>query len=89
MTTWNHRVIMHVDVLKEGSMVFYEIAEVYYNSKGKPIGRASASVCGENVKEMKWTMDQMKKAMKHPVLLAKKIKRKDGSTGEKLVEVKK
>ena len=87
MSHWNHRVVMHVDKSPSGDEIFYELNEVYYNSKGTPIGRAPVSVCGESVKDMLWTLKQLKIAIKNPPLVVKKTKKKNGRPGEKLLEV--
>ena len=66
--TWNHRVLAHQD----GEDVYFEIHEVYYNQKNIPEHHTpdAITVGGDNVKSIRWTLKQMKKATKKPVLWA-------------------
>lgn len=66
--SWNHRVLAH----KDGKNWFFQIHEVYYNEKGKPISYTAngVSVGGETVKDINWVLDKMKECTNKPILSA-------------------
>jgi hypothetical protein len=77
-TYWNFRMLAH----RDGDGVYLRIHEVYYK-RGKPTSYAldPSTVNGLNKKEIRWSLKQMKRAMKQPVLwhgdrFPKKYKRK-------------
>lgn len=63
---WNHRVLAFI----YEDEVQLQIHEVYYNKKGKPNGYTSnpISINGGSLKDIKWTLKQIKKCLKKPVL---------------------
>lgn len=65
--SWNYRVIAKE---YKDDVEFY-IHEVYYDADGNPNGytKEPVPVSGACVKDIKWTLKHMKKAMKKPVLV--------------------
>lgn len=63
---WNHRVLAFV----YEDEIRLQIHEVYYNSKGKPNGYTANPIFvnGESLKDIKWTLKQMKKCLNKPIL---------------------
>lgn len=63
---WNYRLMAH----QIADRVEFEVHEVYYNKAGKPIGYCKIRLVGDTIKEIKKTLDYMKKCLKHPILWA-------------------
>jgi hypothetical protein len=63
---WNHRVL----AFTYEDEVRLQIHEVYYNKKGKPDAYTvnPVSVNGESLKNIKWTLKQMKECLNKPIL---------------------
>lgn len=62
---WNHRVLVEKS---KGDELYFYIAEVFYEF-GEPILSTNAiDVNGESIKDLKWTLDMMKKALSKPIL---------------------
>ncbi len=61
---WNLRIVQTTDT--DGT--WYEIREVYYDDDGVPFGHSNATVLSEEIEDMKWYIEQMKKAFSEPVL---------------------
>lgn len=62
---WNYRVL--VDKQKNGDLYFY-IAEVYYEDDIPTMTTAAMNVDGESLKDLKSSMNCMKKALSKPIL---------------------
>lgn len=62
--TWNIRV---VKANKHG-IEYYEIAEVFYNTHGKPCGYAPCSALDESIDDLHDYVDLMKEALAYPVI---------------------
>jgi len=64
--SWNHRILAH----RDGDEFFFQIHEVHYDTDGKPRGYGApcASVCGNTIDGIKWTLDKMSKCIEKPVL---------------------
>ena len=69
--SWNYRIVTST-VKVEGfpKKVRYEIREVYYDDDLEPIDVAErpARVMGEDVKQIKWVLDKMIKALDKDVI---------------------
>ena len=65
---WNHRVLAS----EQNGEIYFQIHEVYYDKNDKPDGytKNSISVGGENIKEINWTLNKIKKCLKEPILWA-------------------
>ena len=61
---WNIRVVKY---LEEGEPVL-ALAEVYYNTYGKPCGFCTASAIDESIDELHTYVDWMKEALAYPVI---------------------
>jgi len=66
-TFWNHRVIRSLNEFNE---VWFEVSEVYYNTKGEPCGYCNSYVGGETMEELAEQMERHKKATTLPILNA-------------------
>lgn len=66
---WNHRILAHEGC--EGE-IWLQVHEVYYNDLNNPIGYSqnAAKVGDETIKGLEWTLKQMKKCLKRPILWA-------------------
>lgn len=66
--TFNHRVLAH----EHDGDVYFEIHEVYYNKKFKPILHTEnpVSVGGESIEEILWVLERMKSCLDKPILWA-------------------
>ena len=62
--TWNIRVVKY----SEDEETILEIAEVYYNTHGKPCGFHIARASGESIDELHQYTDWMKEALGYPIL---------------------
>jgi hypothetical protein len=62
--TWNVRVVKSTD---NGESIL-QLAEVYYNTLGKPMGYCKASAVGESVDELHTYVDWMKEALAYPII---------------------
>lgn len=62
--TWNIRVVKY----SEDEETILEIAEVYYNTHGKPCGFHIARASGESIDELHQYTDWMKEALAYPIL---------------------
>ena len=62
--TWNIRIVKY---LEEGEAILV-LAEVYYNTQGKPCGFTSAIAMGENTDELHTYVDWMKEALAYPII---------------------
>tara|TARA_R100001230_G_C5569193_1_gene91421 strand:- start:156 stop:371 length:216 start_codon:yes stop_codon:yes gene_type:complete len=69
---WNHRIVWSTDTKEFG------LHEVYYNEDQTIIGctQKPVSVTGENISDLKWLVEHLKKALKRGVI--------DGETLEEL-----
>ena len=67
MSTWNHRVIKHD---ADNDEVYYALHETHYNDDGKPEATTTfpTAVQGDSVEDLRWTLEQMLKALDQPVL---------------------
>jgi hypothetical protein len=63
---WNYRIIKTVDEISKEEWL--EICEVYYDTVGKPMGYCKATVGGNNLEEVRSTLDMMKVALDKPTL---------------------
>ena len=86
MTYWNHRVMKHVYPDKSE---MYEFGEVFYNQRDRPHSYASFTVMWTTDEEAKWLLKQLKKATLKPVILVRKVKKRDGTFRHELIEEKK
>jgi hypothetical protein len=68
---WNYRLLAHVD----GDDYFFQIHEVYYNKKGKPISFTKKGVIpsGSTVNEVLVSLDEMSMCAKKPILSAERF----------------
>jgi len=62
--TWNIRVVKY---LEEGEPVL-ALAEVYYNTHGKPCGFCTASAVDESIDNLHQYVDWMKEALALPII---------------------
>jgi hypothetical protein len=62
--TWNIRVVKY---LEEGEPVL-ALAEVFYNTQGKPCGFTSASAIEESIDDLHQYVDWMKEALALPII---------------------
>ena len=62
--TWNIRVVKYTE---EGKPVL-ALAEVFYNTHGKPCGFTSASAEEESIDDLHQYVDWMKEALAYPVI---------------------
>lgn len=67
MMKWNHRVVLTKDAFGEK---WYSIHEVYYDGKGKIMGRTvdPVAVVGNTKKELRLTLKRMLRALDEPVI---------------------
>jgi hypothetical protein len=63
---WNYRVVKTKD--EETQTEWLEICEVYYDTLGKPMGYCGATVGGDNVEEIRTTLEMMSKALDKAVI---------------------
>ena len=61
---WNIRVVKY---LEEGESVL-ALAEVFYNTQGKPCGFTSASAIEESIDDLHQYVDWMKEALAYPII---------------------
>ena len=68
--TWNHRVFRRVYPGGPDETTIYFIGECYYDAHGSPEmwSEDPDGVQGENVEELKFTLESMLKALSRPVL---------------------
>ncbi len=64
MRHWNHRIVKSED----GFGVYYELSEVYYDSKGRPWSYGDATIGGENLEDIKQQIEWFQVALTKPVL---------------------
>ena len=62
--TWNIRVVKY---LEEGEPVL-ALAEVFYNTQGKPCGFTSASAIEESIDDLHQYVVWMKEALAYPII---------------------
>jgi hypothetical protein len=62
--TWNIRLVQYQE---EGESVL-ALAEVYYNTLGKPMGYCMASAVGESIDDLHEYVDWMKEALAYPII---------------------
>lgn len=62
---WNHRLVCLMDDLGNE---YLEIAEVYYDTDGKPYAYGQATIVGENVDEIHTQLEWFQKAIAEPML---------------------
>ena len=62
--TWNIRVVKYIE---EGKPIL-ALAEVFYNTHGKPCGFTSASAEEESIDDLHQYVDWMKEALAYPVI---------------------
>lgn len=66
--SWNHRV---VDLTKDNEgESWFEIQEVYYNSKGQPCGYCDPCVGGESIDEIQIQIQRFTECLSQPILNA-------------------
>ena len=68
---WNHRVLAKEFIFENGEKeIYFDIHEVYYDADGKPDGYTKNPILvgGENIKDIKWTLNKMKECLKKPIL---------------------
>ena len=64
---WNYRILAH----KYNDDVYFKVHEVYYKNKiPNSYTSEGVTVMGDNLKEIKWALKQMKKGTKKPILCA-------------------
>jgi hypothetical protein len=75
MDHWNHRVVKRTSRWKskdgkEHKSVWYQIEECFYEGKRKtPFAFTEGkAVGGESIKEIEWTLKQMLKCLKRPII---------------------
>jgi hypothetical protein len=66
--TWNHRIVVTIDELGNE---FFELAEVFYDSYGKPYAYGQATISADNIKDINkqlyWFMEAGgKDVLKYP-----------------------
>jgi hypothetical protein len=61
---WNIRVVKYF----EDKETILEVAEVYYNEMGEPIGYCKASAVGNSIDELHDYTDRMKEALAYPII---------------------
>jgi hypothetical protein len=68
--TWNHRVVKRTYSTEKYSEDYFSIHEAYYDENGKIFAITDSGVPpgGESLEDLKWSVEQMKKALDHPVL---------------------
>jgi hypothetical protein len=66
--SWNHRVLAH----EFKDEIYFQVHEVYYDDEGKPHAHTAnaVSIGAESLKDIKWTLNRMKEALKKPILWA-------------------
>ena len=66
MSTWNYRVLAR----EYNGEPYYSIHEVYYDEDGNPNGYVDqvASVNGEDISSIRWSLNKMKEALNKTVL---------------------
>jgi len=66
--SWNNRVLAH----KHNDEVFLQIHEVYYSEEGVPDAytKDGIKVVGDNIEEIRWTLDNMIECLAKPILWA-------------------
>lgn len=81
MDHWNHRVVKRTSKYKDHNKkeikeVYYRIEECYYSEKGKvPHSTTDGLIIqGESVKDLEWTLKQMLKCLKNPIINGDKLK---------------
>jgi hypothetical protein len=62
--SWNIRVVKY---LEEGEPIL-ALAEVFYNTQGKPCGFTSASAIEETMDDLHQYVDWMKEALAYPII---------------------
>jgi tetrahydromethanopterin S-methyltransferase subunit H len=62
--TWNIRVVKYQE---EGESLL-ALAEVFYNTQGKPCGYSMVSAIGESIDELHTYVDWMKEALAYPII---------------------
>ena len=62
--SWNIRLVRYEE---EGEIIL-SIAEVYYNTQGKPCGFCSAQAVNGTIDELHDYVDKMKEALAYPVI---------------------
>lgn len=68
--TWNLRLVNTTDPEYPDDKQI-EICEVYYDQMGKPLGYTTATISGENKKEIKQYLEWAMEALEKPVLTFK------------------
>jgi hypothetical protein len=65
MSSWNHRVVRF-----KGDEDWYEICEVYYEEDGSVFAHTAkgVSVCGENIAELRETLERMLRCLDQDIL---------------------
>ena len=69
--SWNHRVLVTEYTHADGEVeTWFSIHEVYYDKDGKPEGptKNAIAVAGNSKKELKWTLNEMRKCLGKPFL---------------------
>ena len=64
---WNIRIVKTMEDIGGEMKPFYQMAEVYYDNMGKPMGWCDAGVCSESIPDMKhyveWMLEAFEKAI--------------------------
>ncbi len=63
--TWNLRLVDMTETIDEP---YIELREVFYDQVGKPLGHTTATIGGENLKEIKIYLEWALQALEKPIL---------------------
>ena len=61
--SWNYRILAYPD----GEDIYLEVSDVYYEDD-KPISHGKASVGGNSISDIEWTLSRMISCLSKPVL---------------------
>lgn len=66
---WNYRILAH----EHNEDVYFIIHEVYYDENGIPNGYTENGVYvnGENIEDMRWSIEKMNECLEKPILSIK------------------
>lgn len=71
--SWNYRVLRSVEG-KKVQYYSYRIIEVYYDDDGKPNGWCETDASADTLKDLRATLNLMRRALKAPMLELKRKK---------------
>lgn len=68
---WNYRIIAHDET--KSKEIWLQIVEMYYDKDNIPNGYIGEgkSASGSSIKELRWSLNKMKEALKKPILSVK------------------